>query len=163
MTCKALICSLAVGLMALRFADVHASSVEVVLTSQSFLVQQSGADMIFFASPGAGELFVTLTDLDFPAPFTSLQYGLDDAAGLKTGMSNAGVETTETLSGATTFEADIFSVLGSNASAGLYNFTATFLPAGAATVPLPASGISMIGGLMLLLGASRRQRSFRLQ
>jgi hypothetical protein len=159
---QALVCSLLIGLMALKFADAHATAVSV-LTSDSEAVQQSGADMLTFSTPGAGEVFVTVTDLitaadaGFFAPFASLQYGLTDAEGLDTGMINAGVTTSLTVGGATTIDANVFDLLGGHP--GLFNLTATFVPA-SLTVPLPASGVSIIGGgLMLLFGARRRRAS----
>jgi hypothetical protein len=126
-----------------------------VLTSQSLLVQQSVANTTSLNITGAGQLFVTLTDLGFVSPFSSLTYALASATASMTPMTAAGTTITLAVTGPTTLYADVFATPGG--AAGLFNLTATFLPS-AAAVPLP-SGISMLGGYLLLsllgLGVSR--------
>ena len=161
MTRKALVCSLAVGLVALKFANAHAAQVsDEVLVSDWMFTAQSGANMISFETPGAGEISVTLTAINLPPllGFSSLEFGLDDSAGLKTGMIQGGRlfdldTTTYDLAGPTKFDADIFGSL--SGFVGLYNFTVTYEPK---TVPLPTSAVSLLGGLGLL-GAVRRRRA----
>jgi hypothetical protein len=122
-----------------------------VLASQSLLIQQSGANTTALNIPGAGELFVTLTDLKFPTSFASLQFAVSDAAGSMVPLTNAGTLMTLNLDGPTTLYAEVFDSLGD--ADGLYNLTASFL-SNASTVALPGSAVSMAGGglLLLLLG-----------
>jgi hypothetical protein len=122
------------------------------------LVQQSGAVSTPLVIPGAGELFVTLTDMDFPTAFSQLQYAITSATGSMTSLVNAGVQTELDLTSAATLYANVFATLGG--SAGLYNLTATFIPGGASgAVPLPASGALLaVGCLLALLLGLRRNR-----
>lgn len=130
-------------------ASVLASTADAsVLASQSLLIEQSGANTTVLNIPGAGELFVTLTDLEFPTSFASLQYAVSNAAGAMVPLTNAGTLTTLNLTGPTTLYAEVFDTLGG--TDGLYNLTASFL-SNSATVALPGSAVSMAGGGVLLL------------
>jgi hypothetical protein len=129
-----------------------------VLSSQSVLVTQAqnAADTTALDITGPGELFLTLTDLQFPTSFSSLQYAVSDAAATLVKSTAAGTLTMLDLTTPTTLYVNVFATVGAG-GAGLYNLTATFM---STAVPLPASALSFIGGA-LLLGACRLRRSAR--
>jgi hypothetical protein len=156
MSCKTMFGLLVTFVLASGFTSAQASALSSnadtsVLASQSLLVQQSGANTTALSIPGAGELFVTLTDLQFPTSFASLQFAVTDAAGTMVPLTSAGTLMSLDLAGPTTLYAEVFDSLGG--PAGLYNLTASFL-SNASTVALPGSAVSMAGGglLLLLLG-----------
>ena len=123
-----------------------------VLASESVLLQESGAMTTSLAIPGPGELFVTLTDLQFPTSFSSLQYAVSNAIDTLVAPTNAGTTTTLDLTAPTTLYANVFATVGAG-GAGLYNLTATFVSA----VPLPDSiGLLVSGGLLIGFLAMRR-------
>jgi hypothetical protein len=139
--------ALAVANAGAQASQLVSNSDTSVLASQSLLLQQSGANATTLAIPGAGELFVTLSDLKFPTSFASLEYAVTDADGTLIPLTNAGTEMTLDLTAPTTLYADVFATLGGNV--GLYNFTATFVSS--APVPLPDSALSFAGGAVLLV------------
>lgn len=126
-----------------------------VLSSNSPYVQGSAANVTTLLAPSAGELFLTLTDLDFPNPFASLQFSVTDAGGTLVNLTNAGTVTLD-LTQPLTLYADVFATTQAGTRAGLYNLTATFL--GSSPVPLPASGLLLGSGLALAMAMARRRR-----
>jgi hypothetical protein len=116
-----------------------------VLYSGSDLVQGSAADAVTLSLPGAGELFLTLTDLDFPDPFASLRFALTNAQTAIVGLSVAGATDIKVAS-PTTLYANVFATTQASSDLGLYNLTATFVSA--AEVALPASG-GLLGSVAL--------------
>jgi hypothetical protein len=133
--------------------NMSADSTPTVLYSQSSLVRVSAANSITLNAPGVGEVFLTLTDLGFPDPFSSLKFSLSDSPTAEVGLANPGVLTLY-VSGAATLYADVFAQTATGADCGLYNLTGTFL-GGASPVPLPASGL-LLGTSLLLLGLRGR-------
>lgn len=132
-----------------------------VLYSQSSLVQGESASVTTLDVPGAGELFLTLTDLDFMNTFSSLDFSLSSSQTDLVGLADAGTLHLNT-TGPTTLYADVFANLPTASDDGLYNLTATFLSsADAAPVPLPGAGVMLAGALMLLAGALWGQRGRR--
>jgi hypothetical protein len=98
-------------------------------------------------TPGAGELFVTLTDLQFPTSFGSLQFALNDASSTLVGTRDAGTMTID-LTEPMTVYADVFAA--TQGGYGLYNLTATFESSSSA-VPLPSSAVSLASACLMLL------------
>lgn len=144
--------ALAGGLSSANAAILGADSGDTasVLYSNSQMVQGAAANVATLTTPGAGELFLTLTDLDFPTSFASLQFALTDASAvLGSGLVDAGTVLTLDLTQPTTLYADVFALTKGQAGVGLYNLTATFLDS--SPVPLPATGLLLAGGLLLLL------------
>src|SRR6202020_1895584 len=98
MNFKGLLLALTVSLVALSHGNsAHASNepgtpagTVSVLASESILLQESGATTTSLAIPGPGDLFVTLTDLQFPTSFSSLQYGVSTATGTLVAPVGAG-------------------------------------------------------------------------
>jgi hypothetical protein len=159
--CKSILLVLTVAALALGHgSNVHASN-EIgaasgnvsVLASESVLLQESGAMTTSLAIPGPGELFVTLTDLQFPTSFSKLNYAVSAAVGPPLAQTDAGMMTTLDLTAPTTLYANVFATVGAS-GAGLYNLTATFVSA----VPLPGS-LGLFASVALLLGLRGRRRA----
>jgi len=124
-----------------------------VLFSDSEMIQGSEAQTVQIDAPSAGNLFLTLTDLDFPTAFSTLDFALTDAASTVAPLvdvEDPGVKPTLTydLTSPTTLYAEVFAIAGAS-SLGLYNLTATFVP-DTSPVPLPASGALLLSGVTLL-------------
>jgi hypothetical protein len=143
----------AVALAALSVSPAEASALPAtagmtssVLSSQSLLVQGSAANDTTLNAPGAGELFLTLTDLQFPVPFASLQFALTDSNSTLVGMQGVGTMSIDLTTPMTVY-ADVFATTQNGY--GLYNLSATFVSSSA--VPAPASAVSLASGCMLLL------------
>jgi hypothetical protein len=134
-----------------------------VLYSGAQLVQGSQAGVTALNIPSAGELFLTLTDLQFPDPFSSLKFDLTDTLSSKTGLSNPGILTLD-LTGPATLYANVFATAGGSTNLGLYNLTATFLGSSEVTgapVPLPATGalLAAVTSLAVLFELVGRRRT----
>jgi hypothetical protein len=133
--------------------EVQASSIgldespgsRTVLYSGSDLVEGSAANAVTLSLPGPGELFLTLTDLDFPDPFASLQFALSSTQTTVMALSVAGTTDIKVAS-PTTLYANVFAATQAGSDLGLYNLTATFVSA--AEVALPASG-GLLGSVAL--------------
>ena len=124
----------------------------------SVLVQGDSATVDPLQIPGAGELFLTLTDLDFPSPFAALSLSIADAAGGSLATSAGAGTLTLEVSGPMTLYADVFTTPQGSTDLGLYNISATFVSA--TPVRLPASGLllaAIVGPGALLLRAARRR------
>ncbi len=126
--------------------DAAPEPTTLVLASQSDLVQDSAANETTLQVPGAGELYVTLTDLQFPTSFASLQFALTDATSTLVGLHGASTMSLN-LTGPTSVYADVFAT--TQGGYGLYNLSATF-DAGS-PVPLPGSAVCLATGCLLLL------------
>jgi hypothetical protein len=106
----------------------------------------SGANTVSLSIPSAGDLFLTLTDLDFPNPFAFLKFSLTDTHNaLAGGLTNPGMLQLS-LTGPTTLYADVLARAASGGP-GLYNLTATFVSS--APVGLPGSG-ELLGAVTAL-------------
>jgi hypothetical protein len=161
MNCKHLFWSLNLlaALVVTQVAQASSITSETVLYSSSELVLGSDTLAATLAIPSAGDLFLTLTDYQFPAGFASLDLQITDASTTVLPLSAAGSYMLS-VSGPETLYADVFATAQSSGSdMGLYNLTATFVPA-LTQVPLPASGLLLValglafGGLKLTM---RRQ------
>jgi hypothetical protein len=119
-----------------------------VLFSESELITGSEAKSVEFTAPGAGNLFLTLTDLDFPNPFASLKFALTDTVSALVGLATPSTLTLD-LTKATTLYAEVFATAAAGTDIGLYNLTATFVP-DTSPVPLPASGTLLLSGVTAL-------------
>ena|SRR5665213_89177 len=135
------------GLFAAVLVCSGAQASTVVLDDQTLLVLGSQPAVTPLSVPGAGELSVTLTDLQFQTAFASLQFALTEASSSMTPLSNAGTQSLD-LTAPMTVYANVFAA-SEPGSSGLYNLTATFVPSSA--VPLPASASSLMAGLLMLL------------
>ena len=156
------------AVLSLGWHGAHASSLSStssvsVLYSGAELVQGSRAGITALNIPSAGELFLTLTDLQFPDPFSSLKFDLTDTLSSKTALTNPGTLTLN-LTGPATLYANVFASAGGSSNLGLYNLTATFLASSgvtAAPVPLPATGglLAAVTGLAALFELVGRRRT----
>jgi hypothetical protein len=130
-------------------ADADAAT--SVLVSQLHLVQGDAAIETTLTAPSAGVLSVSLTDLQFPTSFASLQFALTDATSTVVGLRDAGTMSID-LTAPTTLYADVFAA--SAAGYGLFNLSASF--EGSSPVPLPGGAVSLASGCLLLLWFSLR-------
>jgi hypothetical protein len=135
-----------------------------VIYSGSALVTGSSSKMVTLQLPSAGELFLTLTDYNFTSPFASLSMGLMSGQSMVSQLALPGSVMYSDTTGPMTLYADVSWAAQGVLDAGLYNVTATFLPAVAA-VPLPESGLLLVCclGVALLLNFlfQRRRGSVR--
>jgi hypothetical protein len=144
--CAAVALALSLSVAEASALPVSADTTSSVLASQSLLVQGSAVTNTTLKAPGAGELFLTLTDLQFPTSFASLQFALTDASSTLVGMRNSGTMSID-LTAPMTVYADVFAT--TQGGFGLYNLSATFVSSSA--VPLPGGAVSLASGCMLLL------------
>jgi hypothetical protein len=132
-----------------------------VVASNSVLVVGDSSSITPLQLPGAGELFITLTDLNFPLTLASLDLSIAQGGSTLLGLSPAGTFNLQ-VSQATTLFADVFWDGQGSTDTGLYNLTATFIPA--TPVPLPGAATSLVAALgALLLWAKRRHSGSRAQ
>lgn len=129
-----------------------------VLYSGTALVSGSTAETITLNLPSAGELFMTLTDYNFPNPFASLQFNLSDGSSNKTPLTAAGSLLTWTATGPTTLYANVFATAQGVCDVGLFNLTASFVST--APVGIPATGVLLasVTALAALLEWACRRR-----
>lgn len=118
-----------------------------VIYSQSSLMQGNSASVTTLNLPGAGELFLTLTDLAFPTNFSSLDFSLSSSNTDLVGLADPGT-LKMSVTGPETLYADVFATAAADGGAGLYNLTGTFLPTN--PVPLPTGGLLLASGVLLL-------------
>ncbi len=134
------------------------SSAPQVLLNESLLVEGDNSTISDLTVPGAGELFLTLTDLQFPwsLPNVSLSVMEPNASvpgsELLGDLSNPGTVSFN-VSQATTLFADVGWTTNPSQNSGLFNLTATFVAA--TPVPIPQHIILTVAGLLLLLGMTR--------
>jgi hypothetical protein len=127
-----------------------------VMVDQSEFVEGNSAKSMMLALPTAGKLVLNFTDLDFTGALDSFEFGLSDTSSSLSGMINADSMTID-LTRATTLYLDMFARAGLRTGVGLYNIVAFFEPI-PQPVPLPASVLSLAGGLGGLLWICRRRR-----
>jgi hypothetical protein len=135
-----------VGLLAFGAAasSAHAST---VLTNSTESIIGTQAISTALDIPSAGELTVTLTDMDFSSPFASLTFAISDATQSLTGLDNAGTITLD-LTAPNTLFVNVFATSAAGAS-GLYSLAADFSPG--SPVPLPSSAVCLGGAALMLL------------
>ncbi len=161
------VCVIGALILATGFSRAQASTLDAstdnssdpsvsVLYSQSTYVKGNAGNVTTLETPGAGELFLTLTDLDFPTQFASLDFSLSSSSTALTGLADPGTLQLS-VTGPTTLYADVFASAQGKCDVGLYNLTATFL-GNASPVPLPGSGTLLSGALLFLLAGVYRRR-----
>lgn len=132
-------------------ADADSSDSPTVLFSQSTLVMGALSNVTTFNVPSAGELFLTLSDLNYTSPFASLTFYTTNDLSAEVGQAQAGTLQLD-LTGPTTLYAEVFATAQGSKDAGMYNLTATFLDDPSSPVPLPASGGLLAASILLWLG-----------
>jgi hypothetical protein len=121
------------------------------LVQQSTLVIDQQSNVYSFNAPGAGTLYVTLQDIVWPAPLSSLDMSLNSPSGVLGTMNVAG-EIDLTVAAGGTYYVDVSGKAGGPLDVGVYSVSVNFVPQGA--VPLPGTLALVLGGL-LALGAAR--------
>ncbi len=128
------------------FASITASSPDY---SRSSLVQGSAANVMAIDVTSAGKVELTVTDLDFPSPFASLDVGLTDGSSSLGSLADPGTFTVD-LTKPMMLYAEVFAVAGASSDVGLYNLNAVLIPASPVPLPRPAGLLSMGLGLLVL-------------
>ena len=128
------------------------SATAEVLYDQSSLVRGNVADTVALDAPAAGEISLTLTDLDFTQSL-ALGFSLTDSPTALVALADPGTLTLD-VSGPTTLYAKVFATAQGPADIGLFNLTATYLST-PTVVGLPASGLLLGASLCTLLVALR--------
>ena len=158
-----LVLSAQIGHASMIAADSGASMTFGASSDSSYadskLVLGNSASVMKLSIPSAGVLSLAWTDLDFASSLAALDLGLSDGTKNLANFLGAG-STTLDLSGPVTLYATIFATAQGSLDVGLYNVSASFVPAGA-PVPVPGLGIWGLGTGFLGLLALARRRSWR--
>jgi hypothetical protein len=117
--------------------------------SHSTLVQGSAANVMAIDVTSAGQLQLTLTDLDFPNPFASIDLGLTDSNASLGSLAAPGTYTVD-LTKPVMLYAEVFAVAGAATDVGLYNLSARLLTASPVPLP-PTRGLLAIALALLVL------------
>jgi hypothetical protein len=128
-------------------------SASTVLVADTTLVSGSASDVFSFQVSGPGTVEVSLTNLDWPQPLSSLNFMATTPSGVLSTWSDPGATGTVsqtqffTITKAGTYFADITATAGGALDLGVYSMCLTFN-----SVPLPSSGWLMSGALLIGLG-----------
>ena len=145
----------AVGLLALWSMGSHRADAEVLYDGVGFLQgTQSFTDSFSVSSPGT--LTVTLGNVGWPQPLSSLSLLVSSASGAVGPEMSAGTSTFNVSSG--NVFAQWFGTAQGSLDAGVYSLEIQFQPNAGSTVPLPTSIALLLSGIALLLW-QRRMRS----
>jgi len=140
----------AVGALAISsFGLRSAAAAEVLYSSSGFLQgTQSFTDSFAVSSPGT--LTVTLANVGWPAPLSSLNMLVSSPSGALGPEMSAGTSTFNVLAG--DVSAAWFGTAQGALNAGVYSLEIQFQPnAGGNTVPLPTSIALLLSGIGLLI------------
>lgn len=122
---------------------------DTVLLSDTTLVSGSQSSTFSFQAPGSGTLSLQLTDIDWPQALSSLSVTAGNGQQLLASWMDNGSQSTGSLSFQVTsgqYFADVLADAGGALDLGAYSLSVQFTPA-ASPVPLPASGLLLLGGL----------------
>jgi hypothetical protein len=149
---------LAVGALALAAAVTGAPAHGSVVLAESATVYAQQTNNYSFSAPGAGTLDVTLTDLDFSEPLSSLGMSLSSASTTLGTLSTGGsflvpITGPLALSAFVTADANPAGPL----DLGGYSLNISFTPL-SSPVPLPAAGFLFLGGVGLLASMAWSKR-----
>lgn len=149
--------------LAIAFAAIPvAGAAQTTLQDASYTVGNSGAvNITRFDLTSAGTLTVKLTDIPWPQPLAGAEFMLSTATGEVIGRLNTFGTASFDISGPGTLYALSYGIVnnlpGLNFGFGTYGLNLSFSPS-ATTVPLPAAGGLMAGGMLLLLSFRSRRR-----
>jgi hypothetical protein len=133
-----------------------------ILVAQTSLISGTASAVDSFTAPSAGTVTVQLSNIPWPTALSSLSFfasssnqvlasgtvpGLTGSSGPSGGMT---VESFQVTPG--TYFAHVTGTAAGPLDLGLYSMQVTFAPA----VPLPASGVLLACGLLVLAGLGRR-------
>jgi hypothetical protein len=145
------------GLSALLAGVAQAST---VLLGDTTLVTGSETSVYSFEAPGPGTLSIQLTNLDWPQALSSLSFLAATPNHVLSSWSDPGTMFTQSiqLAAGGRYFADVMATAGGPLDLGAYSLCMTFTPTGS-TVPLPSSGLLLLGGLAGILALMRRRRT----
>jgi hypothetical protein len=130
---------------------------ESVLLSDTTLVSGSQSTVFSFQAPGPGTLSVELTDIDWPQTLSSLSFMATSGSQVLASWSDPGSQSGASLSFQVTggrYFADVLATAGGPLDLGLYSLAIQFKPA-VSPVALPASGVLLLTGLVLMVAVRR--------
>ena len=149
------------GLAVLLLYTVAATVAEAsnVLVADTTLVTGNQSATFSFQAPGPGTVSVQLTDLDWPQALSSLSFmAATPSSVLASGSSSSMQSFAFQVAAGGKYFADVMAVAGGSLDLGAYSFNLSFTPAGS-PVPLPSSGLLLLGGVAALIGLLRLRRS----
>lgn len=137
----------AAALLALTGLSSAASHAETLLVIPGQLVQGQLALAQPFTVPGAGTVSVRLSDLNWPAALASLTFAATTPTAVVASLPGAG-QTSFTVGNAGLYDAVVDAVASPQAllNLGEFSLTVDFT----AAVPLPATSLLMLSGLVCL-------------
>lgn len=118
--------------------------------SRTEMIKGTDGILLPFEVSGAGTVSVTLTDLGWPAQFSTLSFAALSSTTVLTQLSTPGSLTFE-LTGAGKYFAAVYGVADPAFGVGIYSLNLSYAP-----VPLPAAPLLLISGLGLLTLARKR-------
>lgn len=130
-----------------------------VLVADTTLVTGSQSATFSFQAPGPGTVSVQLTNLDWPQALSSLSFMAATPSSVLTSgsLSSSTQSFAFQVAAGGNYFTDVSAVAGGPLDLGAYSFYLTFTPA--APVPLPSSGVLLLGGVAGLLALLRLRRS----
>jgi len=133
------------------------SRADMMLLSQTTLVTGTESTVVPFTIPSPGSVQVTLSNIAWPQSLESLSFMLsssDDVLG-SWSTSSSSVQSYNVTPG--TYFAHVTGTAAGSLDLGLYSISVSFQPAG--VVPLPASGVLLLCGVLgwLFMARSRRE------
>jgi hypothetical protein len=150
---------LCVTLAVAGFFGMPQARADMLLLSQTTLVEGTESTLATLTVPSPGALNVTLSNIAWPLSLDSLSFMLSSSDQVISAWST----TTSNFQSYNVTPGTYFvHVTGSAAGTldlGVYSITATFQPAG--VVPLPASGVLLLCGVLLIAALARSRRNAR--
>jgi hypothetical protein len=142
-------------------AFTHAARADEMLASQSVFFKGTESETVSLNAPSAGTITVTLVDLGWPDPMSSLSlFASTETTSLSTTQTNP-LNYQFSVTGAGAYYAHIIGVAGTAGSGlpnfGLFGMQATFSPS-ISGVPLPPSVWLLGTGLLGLMGLGKLLR-----
>jgi hypothetical protein len=135
---------------------------ESVLLSDTSLVSGSQSEVFSFQAPGPGILSIQLTDVDWPQTLSSLSFMAGTGSQVLTSWSDTGSQSRANLSFQITgghYFADVLASAGGTLDLGVYSLSIQFTPT--SPVPLPASGVLLLTGLVAIIVVRRAAHAKR--
>lgn len=135
-------------LCAVLASVAHAST---MLVSDTTLVTGSESAVFSFQAPGPGTVSIQLTNLDWPQALSSLSFMASTNGHVLSSWSDPssmqGAALSFQVAAGSRYFADVMATAGGALDLGAYSFRLYFTPS---VVPLPASGVLLLGGLGLI-------------
>lgn len=133
-----------------------------VLVSDTTLVTGSDSTVFSFEAPGPGTVSIQLTNLDWPQALSSLSVMASTSNHVLTSWSDPSSVPSGSVFfqvvGGGRYSTDVMATAGGPLDLGAYSYSIYFTPAGS-PVPLPSSGVLLVGGLCIIALMRRRHEA----